>query len=136
MHGGFAGRGAKTVTMNPGDLLYGNVDSRPLCIYVRGTGGKYWNFATSVYETATTWDSSKYTLPLTVDDPGFPYDKTVVIPGAAAMDPAAKMVEALQGQSSPGACPLPTQCYWIGGLGGASGVTLATARGATIRFTG
>ena len=111
--------------MTHGDMLYSNVDSRSLAVAIRGTSGAWWNFTTGAYETPAALDLSKHSQTM-AKDPFCPGLQSVVIPAAAAADPAACLIECLAGFNYLAA----TQCYWIA----ITGVPFLSARGATMRF--
>ena len=118
--------------MQPGDILYSNVCTSPLCLMVRRGDGLFYDFVAGDFAAPTTiFDPHRFALAM-ARDPVFPTLWSATVPAAVAEDPAAVLIEAIaMGVSGR---PVPTQTFWIGP--GSSGVPLSVARGATITFTG
>jgi hypothetical protein len=119
--------------MEPGDAIWTNADSRPLCIEVRRGDGQYWDWTAkpgAFAVPAKPLDASRFALQLKGDAVN-PTVQRGVIPKDAMADAGAEVIEALW---MSGGVPIPTGSWWLGEGNTADGVPMATATGAVLRF--
>lgn len=122
--------------MQPGDILYSNVCTRPLVVMVRRGDGEFFDFAAAAFAAPSMpFDVRRFTLAM-MPDATFPTTQRCVIPVAATMDPQAELIEALAMGTS--GTPQPTQSFWISvnATSDITGVLFSLARGCVGRFAG